>query len=100
MGTFNEENIRSELPLTKGEDDLIAGAETPGGTSQANKTRMFSVIYSVKHMEDAVAKLIASNEALSQSNDRYARAMKWLTVGLLLMAAFQVVGIALPYLAP
>ena len=90
MGTFNEENLRRELELSKGEDDLIAAAET-AITTQINKTRIWSSIYSVKHMEKAVAKLIASNEALSRSNDRYARAMNRLTAGLLLVAVIQVV---------
>jgi len=90
MGTFNEEPLRNELHLTEGEKALVAASET-GGSPQANKTRIYSSIYSVKHMEKAVARLIASNEALSRSNDRYARAMNILTAGVLLVAVIQVV---------
>ncbi len=90
MSTFNEESLRAELDLTKGEEDLIAAAET-GTTSQINKTRIWSTVYSVKHIKDAVADLISSNEDLSRSNDRHARSMNFLTGGLLVVAVIQII---------
>jgi hypothetical protein len=96
MGTFNEDPLRIALDLTGAEEALLAAAET-GNTSQINKTRVYSAIYSVKHMEGAVSRLIASNEGLSLSNDRYARAMNVLTAGLLIVAVIQVVVYFVPW---
>lgn len=42
-------------------------------------------------MHSAVDKLIASNTKLSESNDRYANAMKWLTGALVIIGVAQVV---------
>jgi len=90
MGTFHEEPLLAEINLTEGEEALITGAET-GTTSQINKTRIWSEIYVAKKVETAIDKLIKSNEKLSESNDRYARAMNYLTGGLLLVAAIQII---------
>ena len=87
---FNEEKIREELNLTKGEEDLIAASET-GITSQINKTRIFADIYITKNLDNVINSLIESNENLSRSNDRYARAMNWLTGGLLIVAILQLI---------
>ena len=87
---FNEEKIREELNLTKGEEDLIAASET-GTTSQINKTRIFADIYITKNLHNVINSLIESNEYLSRSNDRYARAMNWLTGGLLIVAILQLI---------
>jgi hypothetical protein len=89
VSTLNEEPIRNELDLTEGESALIAGAET-GVTAQINKTRVYADIYITKNLRSAINDLIKSNERLSNSNDRYARAMNWLTLGLLLVAVLQV----------
>ena len=88
MGTFNEDPIHKELNLTEGEEALLAGAET-GSTAQINKTRIYATIYSAKRLRAAIDDLITSNEKLSTSNDRYAKAMNWLTFGLLLVAIIQ-----------
>ena len=90
MGTFSEEPLRAELDLSEGEEALIAASET-GTTSQINKTRIFSQILTVKKIEASVEIMVASNERLSNSNDRYARAMNYLTLGLLLVAIVQVI---------
>ena len=90
MGTFNEEHLRAEIDLSKGEEDLIAGSETTN-PSQINKTRIWSQIHTVKKIEASVENMVASNERLSNSNDRYARAMNILTGGLLFLALVQVV---------
>jgi hypothetical protein len=83
-----ETNIQEELDLTTGEKDLLRGAET-GNTSQINKTRIYANIYLTKKLHAIIDDLIQSNERLSESNDRYAKAMNWLTFGLLLVAALQ-----------
>ena len=44
----------------------------------------------MKKVEASVDKMVASNERLSSSNDRYARAMNILTGGLLFLALVQV----------
>jgi len=90
MSTFNEGPIRKELDLTEGEVALVAGAET-GITAQINKTRVYADIYITKNLRSAVDDLIKSNERLSASNDRYARAMNWLTFGLLAVAVLQTI---------
>ena len=90
MGTFNEKPLLAEINLTEGEKALIAGAET-GTTPQINKVRIWSEIYVTKKVEAAIDKFIQSNEKLSESNDRYARAMNVLTGGLLLVAVIQVI---------
>jgi len=90
MGTFNEDPLREELELTRGEQALVAGSET-STTSQINKTRTYSDIYITKRISEAIDKLIESNERLSKSNDRYARAMNYLTGGLLLVTLIQVI---------
>jgi hypothetical protein len=93
---LREENIREELSLTQGEEDLIAGSET-GVTSTINKTRIISDIYITKNLRSAINDLIKSNERLSDSNDRYSRAMNWLTFGILLVALVQLIaGIIIP----
>ena len=89
MGTFNEEPLRKDLELTDAEEALVAGAET-GTTAQANKVRTYADLYVTKKLQGAIDRLIQSNEKLSLSNDRYARAMNWLTGGLLLVAFLQV----------
>ena len=86
---FNEDPIRKELDLTEGENALIAGAET-GVTSQINKTRIYADIYITKNLRSAIDELIKSNERLSTSNDKYAKAMNWLTFGILAVAVVQV----------
>jgi hypothetical protein len=90
MGTFNEEPLLAEFDLTEGEKALTVGAET-GTSPQINKVRIWSEIYVTKKLETAIDKLIQSNEKLSESNDRYARAMNYLTGGLLLVAIIQVI---------
>lgn len=90
MSTLNEESIRRELDLTEAEEALIAGAET-GMTAQINKTRIYADIYLAKNLRAAIDELIKSNERLSTSNDRYARAMNWLTLGLLAVAVVQAI---------
>jgi hypothetical protein len=90
MGTFNEEPLLAEIDLTEGQKALIVGAET-GTSPQINKVRIWSEIYVTKKLETAIDKLIQSNEKLSESNDRYARAMNYLTGGLLLVAIIQVI---------
>lgn len=87
---FNEEHLREELNLTKGEEDLIAGSET-GTTSQINKTRIYADIYITKNLRNVINSLIESNKKLSKSNDRYSKAMNWLTGGLLLVAILQLI---------
>ena len=89
MTALNEEPVRKELDLTEGEKALITGAET-GVTAQINKTRIYADIYTTKHLRAAIDQLIESNEKLSASNDRYARAMNWLTLGLLVVAILQI----------
>ena len=42
-------------------------------------------------IHSAVDKLITSNTKLSESNDRYAKAMKWLTGGLVIVGIAQVI---------
>ncbi len=90
MATFYEKPLRAELDLSEGEEALIAASET-GNTSQINKTRIFSQILTMKKIEASVEKMVASNERLSNSNDRYAKAMNYLTLGLLVVAILQVV---------
>ena len=88
--TLNEDPIIRELDLSEGEKALLAGAET-GTTSQINKTRVYADIYVTKGMRRAVKDLIDSNLVLSQSNERHARALNWLTAGLLFLGIVQVV---------
>jgi hypothetical protein len=87
---FDEEPLLAEINLTEGEKALIEGAATQA-TSQISKTRIWSEIYVAKKVETAIDKLIQSNEKLSESNDRYARAMNYLTGGLLLVTVVEVV---------
>ena len=90
MGTLNEEPIREMLGLTDAEEALIAGAETQV-TAQINKTRVYADIYITRNLRSAIHELVKSNERLSASNDKYAKAMNWLTFGLLLTAILQIV---------
>jgi hypothetical protein len=90
MGAIKEGPIREELKLTEAEEAIITGAST-ATTAQANKARAFADIYVTKKITAAIDNLIQSNVTLSQSNDRYARAMNILTAGLLIAALVQMV---------
>jgi hypothetical protein len=53
-----------------------------------------STEYLNRGLDQSVTKLIASNEKLAESNDRHAKAMKWLTI-MLAFAAFVQAGVAI-----
>lgn len=54
---------------------------------QFHQSRIMSEMYFVKHLERTVHEVINSNKELAKSNERHAKAMRWLT-GALVVAAF------------
>ncbi|MFA6475658.1 MAG: hypothetical protein WCV88_05710 [Patescibacteria group bacterium] len=62
-----------------------------GQTSDINQTRVTSTIILAKVIQKSSKEIIASNERLSVSNEKYTKAMLWLTFGLVITAIIQII---------
>jgi len=67
--TYDGKNLQDELNLSEGEKQLWSNAQST--------------------TDHAILLLSKNIQKLSNSNDKYARAMKWLTAGILLVAFLQ-----------
>lgn len=68
--------------------------------SQINRSRTISEIYFARRLEESVNRMVASNEKLAASNDRFSRAANWLTVGLLVLAFLQLIMLIIQIVVP
>lgn len=60
-------------------------------TSEISQNRIISEFILGKKIEKSVDKIISCNESLAKSNEKYARAMIWLTVGLVSVGVMQII---------
>ncbi len=56
-----------------------------------NYLRIISEMYTLKHAEKNTKALIGSNKKLAESTDKHAKAMRYLTTALLIVAGLQVI---------
>jgi len=83
-------DLVKELNLSAAELAYVEDSQT-AVTAEMTQSRAVGVVYAVKHAQMLVDKFIGSAESLASSNEKYARRLTWLTAGLVVFAAAQVV---------
>ena len=78
-----------DLGLTKEEEEFLNGRYN--GESLVTAARNIADVYVAKTVQNASSEVIESNKRLTRSNDRHARAMRWLTVALIAVGVAQVI---------
>jgi hypothetical protein len=100
---LEEIGARLNREFGNSQDTLIGilNSETGVALVEAIEQLQDKIVESTDHLnrglDQSVTKLIASNEKLAESNDRHARAMKWLTFGLLVAASVQAAALIIPF---
>jgi len=79
-----------KLGFTSLQKDLVSQSRVAKDT-EINRSRTVSMIYMANRLDEIYDKLIASNERLSASNDKFAKAANWLAGALLIVAIIQAV---------
>lgn len=89
----NFQKILDELDLTDAERGYVQDADL-AGTGSISQARAVGTLYAVKHAQQLVDRMIASNEKLARSNRRQALGLNILT-GVLVLAVLAQVAVAL-----
>ena len=99
MFVYNLQQMFKEVNLT-GEDEQFLN-DTINASSRSGKEldvrKIIIEMYSIKHAEKNTYALINSNKELAESNNKHAKAMRHLTVAIVLVGVAQVTIAALAF---
>jgi hypothetical protein len=82
--------ILNKFDLTEEEKQFIKESQT-ASASDMNHSRVISDIFLAKTLELITNRFIESNKILSDSNNKYANRMLWLTGGLVFVGLIQII---------
>lgn len=88
--SLNINNIAEHYVFSEEEKKIMADSGT-ANTAAMNQSRIVSEFILGKKIQSAADRVIESNTILSQSNEKYARSMVYLTAALVAIGIIQVV---------
>ena len=82
-----------KVGLTEEEEHFLKQTRDQSSRSESAQTltKVMIEMYSIKHAEKNTNALIDSNKKLAESNDKHAKAMRYLTTALVVVALIQVI---------